>query len=150
MDTNPPRPSRLQRSPDVPGYPLLVELSFGQWCVLDELFDELLLLDELVLGVAVAFVAARAWPTPTPPRRALVATVTATAALRKVGAIAITSLLRIDPPGPSRRAGWGDEVVERGPAHRLRGEVLLDPRGDLRAGAGSAAQSPLGRSFRRS
>src|SRR5881396_2964143 len=71
---------------------LLLELSCRQWCVVDEPpLDEPALL--LALGVGVAFVAAKACPTPTPPRSAPAASVDAKTACRIFGVTSrITSL----------------------------------------------------------
>ncbi len=74
---------------------LLDVLSFGQWWVV-----ELLLL--LGLGAAVDFVAASAWPTPTPPNRVPAANVVAMTPRRILGVTpGFTSFVSSDELGPS-------------------------------------------------
>jgi len=88
---------------------LLLELSFGQWCVLVELPpDEPLLL--VALGEGVDFVAANACPTPTPPNRVPAAMVVATTARRMVTDIErITSSCSPRPAAHQRNLAIGRE-----------------------------------------
>jgi hypothetical protein len=105
---------------------LLPDESFGQSCVAEsfELLELLELPDELVdesedelsedvallepVDVAADFEAASACPTPTPPTRALVASVTATTARRNFGAIGASPPFRDVVTGSSRAPGPGN------------------------------------------